>query len=715
MMHAIQRATQICLAALSAAVVLGCSSEPPAAGGIAVVSQDGTSTSAQFRQAASVAADREGEFSVQLNPAALLQTRVGDRLNLDLPGKGTLALTVLESRELLAGVRSLHARSTAGDDTADADLHLSVSERAMHGNLKTAQGDWLIETRGRELRLLDLAAKRWSYQPQHHNDGLPVPGEAAANRLSTAAATPTPADLPIVDVSNLMRPAADASSQTLDLLVVADQGLINAHGGTDGAQVAIANFVAMTNQALSASAVQAQVRLVGTQYLTGNEVTADLPTVWVDLLAGKAPYQDIWQQRLLTGADMVLLYLPFRAIDSSMGYCGVSNWGSFSRTSGTYSSSRAPFVIATGIKTDTSSAVCASYTPAHEIGHLLGAAHDRASSLNNLSGAYTYSYGFGIAGVFGDIMSLVEPRIGLFANPNVRYKGLATGRFDTIANSADVAKTFNNTAPLVAQFMDPQARLSGWYWNPAEGGTGWAVDVRNGRSYVGYFHYNDDGSPTWVAGNGVDCSSGGVTRQCVKLQSFSGGQTLVGAFKAVGPGVDVADLTLSFSDTFPPTAQATLSGGGKSRTVSLQRFAFNANSAIGRQAQFPYPSMPQWRWDPTQPGTGVFMEYQGTDVFAAAFFYDSTGKPTWQVVQGEARWSEYTVVGNVTYPISHGNSELPLVAYQGGQTLFGTYSAPLIKNQTPKYTAILQPESDIVTFMSPSTSRTSTRFVRYDF
>ena len=38
---------------------------------------------------------------------------------------------------------------------------------------------------------------------------------------------------------------------------------------------------------------------------------------------------------------------------------------------------------------------------------------------------------------------------------------------------------------------------TGWYWNPAEGGRGYALEVQNDKLFMAMFHYNDDGSPTW--------------------------------------------------------------------------------------------------------------------------------------------------------------------------------------------------------------------------
>ena len=100
----------------------------------------------------------------------------------------------------------------------------------------------------------------------------------------------------------------------------------------------------------------------------------------------------------------------------------------------------------------------------------------------------------GVNGVFGDIMSYLQPRIGQFSNPNLIYQGYATGVAEGSSDSADAVKTFNNTLPYASQFLDAQSRYSGWYWNAAEGGTGWghAVTMARARSLFGPYELHPD-------------------------------------------------------------------------------------------------------------------------------------------------------------------------------------------------------------------------------
>jgi hypothetical protein len=99
---------------------------------------------------------------------------------------------------------------------------------------------------------------------------------------------------------------------------------------------------------------------------------------------------------------------------------------------------------------------CSNYTLAHEIGHILGATHDRLHA--NVPGKYDYSYGYGINGRFGDIMSYDDPEVGLYANPAlVQCDGLPCGIAPGEPLAADVVSTFNNTAKTVSAFVKSPA------------------------------------------------------------------------------------------------------------------------------------------------------------------------------------------------------------------------------------------------------------------
>jgi hypothetical protein len=101
---------------------------------------------------------------------------------------------------------------------------------------------------------------------------------------------------------------------------------------------------------------------------------------------------------------------------------------------------------------------CAINTFTHEIGHSLGLVHDREYS--NDSGAFSYSYAWGIEGSFGTIMSYKQPVVMYFSTPALTNKcangpcGYAETKTETEnSRSSDQVKSVNLTSSSVINFM----------------------------------------------------------------------------------------------------------------------------------------------------------------------------------------------------------------------------------------------------------------------
>lgn len=113
---------------------------------------------------------------------------------------------------------------------------------------------------------------------------------------------------------------------------------------------------------------------------------------------------------------------------------------------------------------------------------------------------------------------------------------------------------------------------TGIYWNPAESGRGYTIEVNNDLAAVTVFHYADDGQPTWHLAVVPlrDMPSADAPGTFV---GYSGGQTLSGPY-AAPRATEEGLLKLSFSRscsgvlTFPRT-----------RTIPIQRFAFGSLAA----------------------------------------------------------------------------------------------------------------------------------------
>lgn len=98
-------------------------------------------------------------------------------------------------------------------------------------------------------------------------------------------------------------------------------------------------------------------------------------------------------------------------------------------------------------------------TLAHELGHNLGGGHERNNPTQPAVGPFPYSYGYRYQAPNGtwyyDIMSYSYPPdqpLPLYANPSVSFAGAPVGKPSGDPNSADLASTFTQTAPIVAAY-----------------------------------------------------------------------------------------------------------------------------------------------------------------------------------------------------------------------------------------------------------------------
>ena len=105
----------------------------------------------------------------------------------------------------------------------------------------------------------------------------------------------------------------------------------------------------------------------------------------------------------------------------------------------------------------------------------------------------------------------------------------------------------------------PNTLETGWYWNPAEGGRGVAVETHGGRTYVGLFHYNPDGSPVWHI----------VSDDAPAVDLYTGGQSLTSAHRAGRQDV-LSPIHWDIQD--PCSAQWQVPGGPP---ITLQRFVID--------------------------------------------------------------------------------------------------------------------------------------------
>lgn len=253
-----------------------------------------------------------------------------------------------------------------------------------------------------------------------------------------AADTSTAAD---VDSSAVTYAAANAQTNNtpISVLVVYTPEARAAAGGTAAIQARATQAVNDANTAYQNSGVQIQLRLV----YVGEVNYPESGNFYTDLYRLTLPsdgfMDEVHQLRNQYQADMVSLLI------NNMQYCGLGWLGAAASWADAYMFS-------------TTNQYCAAYlTFAHELGHNMGANHNKENAGG--SGAYSYSYGHHLAnGAYRTVMAYAPgARIPYFSNPNVSYLGYPTG----VANQADNTQTLNNTAATISGFRGTRYSISG--------------------------------------------------------------------------------------------------------------------------------------------------------------------------------------------------------------------------------------------------------------
>jgi hypothetical protein len=175
------------------------------------------------------------------------------------------------------------------------------------------------------------------------------------------------------------------------------------------------------------------------------------------------------------------------------------------------------------------------------------------------------------------------------------------------------------TAPGQAQ-CKPEAPETGWWWNPAEGGRGYSIEVQGNKMFFAAFHYDVSGRSLWHVATSDGVSLEGSLYNNKPLYHVTGGQTLGGAYRAPAV-VEIGKVTLAFANK--RTGTMIWPGG----VVPIERFNIVANGIDAA----PKANQPEtgWWWNPDETGRGFFMEWQNGTIDLAGYMYDDQGNPVW--------------------------------------------------------------------------------------
>lgn len=375
-------------------------------------------------------------YSVDVPVTQLRQGKKGDRYSVDLPS-GRYQLTQDNAWTHENGDLTWVA-SIQGLPTGFRAILTLASDGSVVGRIGTPAGVYQFEPVNASNWLVDVASSGLT-PGSLQDDGVAHPD--ALSGQATAAAM---ANQRVARAAKPKRRAARAAAQNgnalVDVLVLYTPGMNRPNLSTR-----LNHLFDLANQALVDSRVAGRFNMVAAKQVTYSNGGSSSQAL-NNLTDRQGAFANVSSWRTRFGADAVALLRPFRS-NSQGAICGIA----WVNGSGNADLTRGQSFAVVSYGTD-NYYFCSDYTLAHELGHVLGAAHDRAHA-GGVPGRFAFSYGYGIEDRFGDIMSYISPEIGIYANPNLTTcDGSPCGIPQGQPNAADIALTFNRTMPVVAKF-----------------------------------------------------------------------------------------------------------------------------------------------------------------------------------------------------------------------------------------------------------------------
>ncbi len=343
----------------------------------------------------------------------------GERVSLPLPQGQALDLDLRSASASGDGIVSLRGVDAGGHDKA----LLTFGGGGVFGTLDTDHGRYMVSTDASGTWLLRLDDPRLRLNGCDGGLGEPPVRPAGSTRGGPVQ----------VDVMFLYTP---------DMVERYPGGLLATR---------IAHVIAVGNQALVDSETDIVVRLVHSRqipYLASPSSFDALDGMRQAISGATVPgLEGLDQLRAEHGADIVVLFWPMDI--ETRGACGVAylpdnSGGGYDHTAGVQ-------VTNDGVS---NWSVCDDYVFVHELGHNLGALHQRFTGSPDGS-----NYAFVVEGVFNTIMGSFGSaqadrfrRIGAFSNPDILCAGIPCG--STVpGEEADNAGTLDAFAPTIAGYV----------------------------------------------------------------------------------------------------------------------------------------------------------------------------------------------------------------------------------------------------------------------
>jgi hypothetical protein len=425
----------------------------------------------------------KGIYNIAGNFAALTQAEVGAEIALPLPN-GQVEVAIVTSSHLDAD-GFVQVQGVSRMDGAAAPSVVTIGKDAVFGTVITNGSEYQIITRQGQTQIVDPKAAGWAQV--RGVDEAPVPSTNASADASTAAGNSEPlsqaATVSGVSVSaaaattsaatatvSLVPLAAGTINTNITLLMTYSQTYVNLWGTEAVARTRLSNIVQVANSAYANSGTGIAFRIVGWSLIRQPDTTpqVNLPAMRAD----SGYFKGLAALRASTGAAVSVFFAPFNSVTGSTGTCGLAYVpGAGAAGLASYNSQIATQNLLFAALNDGQSAngYCETLSLAHELGHNLGNAHDKANS--SFPGAFSYSYGKGVLGSFGTVMSYISPRVALFSSPQLSCTvakapcGTATENVVATMLQTKVAVAARGVATKASVSSDGFNIVSGWLTN----------------------------------------------------------------------------------------------------------------------------------------------------------------------------------------------------------------------------------------------------------
>ncbi len=369
----------------------------------------------------------------------------GTTLSLPLPGGRSLDGQVHGTFEHANGDWSVHVRG-AGHSLDRATL--TVGSSGLFARITTDDGLFLVHSDASGSWLFDLNDDRLEVD-SFHNDTL---GEATAMHLAAGATQEAFAPAEAAETDHAA-PQQHSDLHQIDVMFIYTPDMLERYPG-ELIDTRLNHLVTIANQAMVDSLIPIVVRLVHhrpvdyTRHRHNSAALQDLARAMAG--QGVPGLSGVRADRQTYGADIVALTWPHDI--ETRGSCGIAYFPQFD------DQGNADPVFGVHIDNDGASnwSICSDAVFTHELGHNLGAEHQRgAASTDNPA---DYNYGFVRPGRFHTVMGSFgtgDPnryyRLDVFSNPDILCAGEPCGSLRH-GERADNARQLTELAPIVAGY-----------------------------------------------------------------------------------------------------------------------------------------------------------------------------------------------------------------------------------------------------------------------